>query len=92
MKLIHHDIEDIRLLFEDSLKRTKKVGRIEKMRIRGRIRLQLSHLIVWRNPTPERVLSRWDNKLQDVFLLFSNRFRDELRTLLTKKIKKRKYV
>jgi hypothetical protein len=33
MKLIHRDIEDIRLLFEDALKRTKKVDRIEKIKI-----------------------------------------------------------
>ena len=92
MKLIHRDIEDIRLLFEDALKRTKKVDRIEKMKIRGRVRLQLSHLIVWRNPTPERILYRWENKLHDVFLLFPYRFRDELKKLLIKKIKKRKFV
>ena len=92
MKLTHRDIEDIRLLFEDALKRTKKVDRIEKMKIRGRVRIQLSHLIVWRNPTPERILYRWENKLQDVFVLFPNRFRDELKKLLAKKIKKRKYV
>lgn len=89
---MHRDIEDIRLLFEDALKRAKKVDRIEKMKIRGRIRLQLSHLMVWRNPTSERILYRWENKLQDVFLLFPYRFRDELKKLLTKKIKKRKCV
>ena len=92
MKLIHHDIENIRLLFEDALKRTKKVDRIEKMKIRGRIRLQLSHLMMWRNPTSERIFYRWENKLQDVFLIFPYRFRDELKKLLTKNIKKRKCV
>ena len=92
MKLIHRDIEDIRLLFEDALKRTKKVDRIEKMKIRGRIRLQLSHLMMWRNPTSERILYRWENKLQDVFLLFPCMFRDELKKLLAKNIKKRKCV
>jgi len=91
MKLIYHDIEDIRLLFEDALKRTKKVDRIEKMKIRGRVRRQLSHLMLWRNPTSERILYRWENKIKDVLLLFPYKFRGELKKLLTKTIKKRKF-
>ena len=90
MSLQPHDIEDIRLLFEDALKRTQKIDRIERIKIRARIRRELNNIIGWKNPTPDRILKRWDNRLSDVFSLFPYQFRDDLQKMLSKIIKKRK--
>ena len=90
MKLIPRDIEDIRLLFEDALRRKQKVDRIEKIKMREMIRNELSHLKVLRNPTPAGVMGRWEDKLHHVFEAFPHWFRDDLAKMLSMKIKKRK--
>lgn len=90
MKLSRGDTEDIRKMFEDMLRCIRNIDRIEKMKIRGRIRRELSHNLVWKKPTPDRILSRWENKLPDVFSLSPHGFRDDLKTLLAKKIKRYK--
>ncbi len=90
MSLMPHDIEEIRLLFEDALKRIQRIDRIERIKIRGRIRRELNNIIGWKNPTPDRILRRWENKLSDVFSLFLHWFRDDLKKMLSIKIKKRK--
>lgn len=84
------DIEDIRLLFEDALRRTQKVDRIEKIKMRGMIRNELSHLKVLRNPAPARDMGRWEDKLHHVFEAFPHWFKDDLAKMLSVKIKKRK--
>lgn len=90
MSLKPHDIEDIRLLFEDALQRSQKIDRIERIKIRGRIRRELNNIIGWKNPTPDRILKRWDSRLSDVFSLFPYWFRDDLQKMLSKIIKRRK--
>ncbi len=90
MSLKPRDIDDIRLLFEDALKRIQKIERIERIKIRGRIRRELNNIVGWKNQTPDRILRRWDSRLSDVFSLFPYFFRDDLQKLLSIKIKKRK--
>ncbi len=90
MSLRPHDIEEMRLLFEDALKRIQRIDRIERIKIRGRIRRELNNIIGWKNPTPDRILRRWESKLSDVFSLFPHWFRDDLKKMLSTKIKKRK--
>ena len=90
MSINPHDIEEIRLLFEDALKRTQKIDRIERIKLRGRIRRELSNIVGWKNPTPDRILRRWDSRISDVFSLFPFQFRDDLKKLLSKIIKRRK--
>ncbi|MEE8552450.1 MAG: hypothetical protein V3S72_04045 [Desulfobacterales bacterium] len=90
MSLKPDDIEDIRLLFEDALKRIQKIEKIERIKIRGRIRRELNKIVGWKNQTPDRILRRWDSRLSDVFSLLPYFFRDDLQKLLSIKIKKRK--
>jgi hypothetical protein len=90
MSINPHDIEEMRLLFEDALKRIQKIDRIERIKLRGRIRRELSNIVGWKNPTPDRILRRWDSRLSDVFSLFPFQFRDDLQKMLSKIIKRRK--
>ncbi len=90
MSLKHDDLEDIRLLFEDALKRIQKIDKIERIKIRGKIRRELNNIIGWKNPTPDRILKRWDSRLYDVFSIFPYWFRDDLQKMLSNKIKKKK--
>ena len=59
-------------------------------KIRGKIRRELNNIIGWKNPTPDRILKRWDSRLSDVFSILPHQFRDDLQKMLSKKIKKRK--
>jgi len=83
MKLIPRDIENIRLLFEDVLRRTQNVDKTEKMKMRSRIRTELVYALRLKNPKPERLLSRWEDKLPEVLSL-KPWFRDEMQNLLSK--------
>lgn len=89
MSIKPHDIEDVRLLFEDALKRVQKIDKIERIKIRGKIRRELNNIIGWKNPTPERILKRWDSRLSEVFSILPYWFRDDLQRMLTKIIKER---
>lgn len=89
MSIKPNDIEDVRLLFEDALKRVQKIDKIERIKIRGKIRRELNNIIGWKNPTPERILKRWDSRLSEVFSILPYWFRDDLQRMLTKIIKKR---
>ena len=82
MSLKHDDLEDIRLLFEDALKRIQKIDKIERIKIRAKIRRELNSIIGWKNPTPDRILKRWDIRLYDVFSIFPYWFRDDLQKML----------
>jgi hypothetical protein len=90
MSINPHDIEEIRLLFEDALKRTQTIDRIERIKLRGRIRRELSNIVGWKNPTPDRIIRRLDSRLSDVFSLFPFQFRDDLHKVLSRIINKRK--
>ena len=81
MQLQPHEIEKMRLLFEDVLRRAQKVDKTEKMKMRSRIRSELVYALQLKNPKPERLLSRWDDKLSEVFSL-KPWFRDEMLKLL----------
>jgi len=83
MQLQPHEIEKIRLLFEDVLRRSQDADKSEKMKMRSRIRAELIYALRLKNPTPDRLLSRWEEKLSEVLSL-KPWFRDEIQNLLSK--------
>ncbi len=82
MKLEPHDIESVRLIFEDALRRARKVGKLEKMKMRSRIRGELLYTLRLTNPNPERIFSRWEEKIPDVLSL-SPWLRDDLKSMFS---------
>jgi hypothetical protein len=90
MSLKPHDIEDLRLLFEDALKRVQKIDKIERIKIRGKIRRELNNIMGWKNPTADRIIKRLDSRLCNVFSVLPYWFRDDLLKMLSTKLKKRK--
>ena len=87
MQLQPYEIEKIRLLFEDLLRRTQKVEKTEKIKMRSRIRAELVYALQLKNPKPERLLGRWEDKLSEVFSL-RPWFRDEMHKLLSRILSK----
>jgi hypothetical protein len=89
MSFTPNDIEKIRLLFEDGLKRAKGVDRVDKIKIRAKIRREISSISSLKNPTTDMVLGRWKYKLSEVFSLFPQQFGNDLKNHLQKILKKK---
>jgi hypothetical protein len=89
MKLIPREIDYIRLAFEDQLRRTRKTSKVEKMKMRSRIRKEMCHLLVCRNPTADRFFSRSELQLHDVFSISHSWFKDDLNKTADSNIKEK---
>jgi hypothetical protein len=57
------------------------------MRVRKKIRNEVSNVVKWKNPTADRLLKRLEEKLQEVLKLFPYGFSDDLRRLLIQMIR-----
>ena len=88
MSFTPNDIEKIRLLFEDGLKRAKGVDRVDKIKIRAKIRREISLISSLKNPTTDMILGRWKYKLSDVFSQFPPQFGNDLKSHLQKVLKR----
>jgi len=79
------DVKEILDMLEDEIRFIPKLDKIEKMKIRGKIRKQVNWLLAWSNPTAEMMHRRLEERLSDVFLLYPYGFSDRLKRLLTVK-------
>jgi len=69
------------------LKRGKGIDRVEKIKIRAKIRREISLISSLKNPTTDMILSRWKYKLSEVFSLFPSQFGNDLQGHLQKILK-----
>lgn len=81
--------EKIRQMFEEGLKRVQQLEKIERMKMRSKIRREINLVASWKNPKSDMILARWESRLSDVFSLFPRRFKDDLTLLLQDIIKKK---
>ena len=88
MKIQEPDLIDIRKWFEDALSRLSKVDRQKKMRMRRKVRDEIFLLLAWEKPTPSVILTRWEERLKDVFKALPYGSREDLLRLLIKKMGK----
>ena len=86
-RLREEDITEIIEVLEYELYRVPNLNKIEKMRIKTKIRHQVSWLSTVINPTPKRVFDKLKNRLPDVFLLFPYGFSDNLKEFLDEKLR-----
>ena len=86
-KITDLDILEIRQFFEDSLSRSQRADKRQKMRMRKKIRDEIFLLLTWEKPTPTGMMNRWEERLQDVFKVMPFGFKEELFKLLIDKMK-----
>jgi hypothetical protein len=86
MKLKDPDLMDFFKWFEDALTRAPRVDKRQKMRMRRKIRDEIYLLLTWEKPTPSGIMSRWEERLADVFKVLNYGGKDDLLKLLIKKI------
>ena len=83
-----NDVKEIVELLEHELDSLRNIDRLEKMKMRSRIRKQASWLLMFRNPTSLKIIDKLEAKLSDIFRLYLYGFSDKLKDLLEKKIRK----
>ncbi len=84
-RLSTHDVTEILEMLEDGINFVAKLSKVEKMKLRRKIREQAGWLQEWRNPSAGGILQKLEGKLSNVFLLYPHGFDDDFRRLLEKK-------
>jgi hypothetical protein len=86
ISLDRSDVKEILKMLEDELSLTPKLDKIEKMKMRSRIRKQANWLLGSRNPTAGRLYNGLEERLPEIFCLYPYGFCHELRDLLEMKL------
>ena len=85
-RLSKHDVREILEILENELSIIRKLDRIEKMKMRSKIRKQGNWLLMFRNPTSEKIMNRLEEKLSDLFSVCPYGFSDKLKKVLKVKL------
>jgi hypothetical protein len=80
------DVQEIRQFFEEGLNQAQRADKRQKMRMRRKIRDEVYNLLTWEKPTPTGIMSRWEERLQDVLKVMPYGFKEELYRMLVNKM------
>ena len=86
-RLSEEDVREIIEVLEEQLYSVPQLNRIEKMKMKTKIRHQAAWLTSVLNPTPKRVYDKMKSKMSDVFMLFPYGFTDEFQEFLDEKLR-----
>lgn len=86
-RLSEDDVREIVEMIEEQLQRMPQIDRIQKMRLKSKIRHQAAYLGTILNPTPKRVLERLKSRMPDVFNVIPYGFNDTIQDFLDEKIR-----
>ena len=81
-----NDVRELIELLEDELFAIQELNRFKKMKMRSKIRKQENWLVMFGNPTSEKIFKKLEDRLPDVFPLYPCGFSDKLRKLLEAKV------
>ena len=80
-------IRELNEMMENQLQCVKGLDRIEKMKLKTKIRQQSKWLGAVLNPSPKVIMEKIQKKMPDVFSALPYGFRDELKDFLEENIK-----
>ena len=84
-RLSSRDVKEILDMLEDEVNFLPRVGKIEKMKMRSRIRGQTGWLSQLKNPSAEMIIQGLEGRLWEVFSLYSYGVREKLKEVLREK-------
>ncbi len=87
MKLKDSDIKALNDLFEEALNRSQRIDRQQKIQFRKKIRNELFSMLGWETATPAGIMSRWEERLADIFSVLPFGFKDDLNRELVEKMR-----
>ena len=86
-RLSEEDVREIIEVLEEQLYSVPQLNKIEKMRMKTKIRHQAGWLTTVLNPKPKRVFDKMKTKMSDVFMLFPYGFNDTFQEFLDEKLR-----
>jgi hypothetical protein len=86
-RLSEDDVREVVELLEEKLQSVPQLDRIEKMRMKTKVRHQAAYLRTILNPTPKRVLDKLRSKMPEVFRAMPYDVSDTLQDFLDEKIR-----
>ncbi len=86
-RLSEEDVREIIEVLEEQLYCVPQLNKIEKMKMKTKIRHQAAWLITVLNPTPKRVFDKMKSKMSDVFMVFPYGFNDTFKEFLDEKLR-----
>jgi len=85
-RLGKRDVTGILELLEKELDAVPRLEKVEKMKLRSKIRQQENWIISTENPKPDKLLIKLEGRLGEIFRLFPRGFKDKLTEFLEMKI------
>ena len=84
-RLNARDVKEILQTLEDGINLVPRVDKMEKMKMRSKIRGQFNWLLEQSSPTADMIFHKLVGRLSDVFSLYPYGFSDKLKKLLEEK-------
>ena len=85
--LSEDDVREIVEILEEKLQIAPQLDRIEKMKMKTKVRHQSAYLRTILNPSPKRVLDKMKSKMPEVFRALPYDVNDTLQDFLDEKIR-----
>ena len=86
-RLSEEDVLEIVEVIEEQLQSIPQMDRIQKMRMKTKVRHQAAYLRTILNPTPKRVFDKLRNRMPDVFNTIPAGLHDTIQDFLDEKIR-----
>lgn len=80
------EVREILQILEDGMQLMPKLDKMDRIRIRNKIRKQYSWLAMLNNPHADTLYRKLEERLQDVFRLYPFGFEERFKKLLTRKL------
>ncbi len=82
------DVTEILELLENELDAVPRLEKVEKMKLRAKIRHHENWLLTLEDPKPAKIVLRLQGRLAEIFRLYPSSFKDKLGRLLEDKCSK----
>jgi len=82
------DVTEILELLENELDAVPRLEKIEKMKLRAKIRHHENWLLTLENPKPAKIIIRLEGTLAEILRLYPSSFKEKLGELLEEKCSK----
>jgi hypothetical protein len=87
-RLGKRDVTEVLELLENELDAVPRLEKIEKMKLRAKIRHHENWLLTIENPKPAKIILRLEGRLAEIFRLYPSSFKKKLGGLLEEKCSK----
>jgi hypothetical protein len=87
-RLSKEDVRAIIEMIENELSSVPRLDKIQKMKMRVKIRQQQNWLLAYTNPTSDQIFRKLEGRLSDILSFYPYGFSDRLQEMLSLRLKK----